>query len=220
MKRAILAVAAAAISGCDVHMARTGPIEHETHSVDVDKSEMARIDVKMGVGELTIDGGSPKLLDVDFAYNVPSWKPIFREDTSSFRKQITIEQPRGSHGGSRVHYKWNLHLSDSVPIDVAAHLGAGEARMNLGTVSLRSLEVNMGVGQLKLDLRGKPARDYNVNIHGGVGQATVYLPRDVRIEANAKGGIGNISVRGLEKRGGVWVNPAYEHAPVTIHVDV
>jgi hypothetical protein len=42
-------------------------------------------------------------------------------------------------------------------------------------------------------LRGEPKRDYNVQVHGGVGQATVYLPRDAAISATAvKGGIGEI----------------------------
>jgi hypothetical protein len=220
MKPALLAMATLVIAGCDVNMVHTGPDEHETQSIELDKSEMARVEIKMGVGELTVDGGSSKLLDADFTYNVASWKPVIRSDSSSFRKQITIEQPRGSHGGSHVNYKWNIHLNDTVPMDVVAHLGAGDARINLGTVSLRSLEMNMGVGEVRVDLRGKPARDYTVSVHGGVGQATIYLPRDVGIIANAQGGIGDINVRGLEKRGGSWINPAHENAPVTIHLDV
>jgi hypothetical protein len=220
MKSALLAVGAFLLAGCDVNMAHTGPEEHEVQSVDLDKSELARVEIKMGVGELTVDGGSPKMLDADFTYNIPSWKPSIRTDSSSFRKQITIEQPRGGHGGSHVVYKWNLHLNDTVPLDLTANLGAGEARMNLGTLNLRSLEMNVGVGEVKVDLRGKPSRDYTVNVHGGVGQVTIRLPHDVGIVANARGGIGNINVRGLEQRGGMWINPAHENAPVTIHIEV
>jgi predicted membrane protein len=92
--------------------------------------------------------------------------------------------------------------------------------MNLGSLDLRSVRIEMGVGEVRVDLRGKPTRDYNVNIQGGVGQATVYLPRDVGVVAKAAGGIGNISVHGLEKRGGQYINPAHENAPVTIHLNV
>ena len=219
MKPALFAVAALAIAACDVNM-NVGPDQHETQAVELDKSEMARVEIKMGVGELTLDGGSPKLLDADFTYNVPSWKPMIHVDSSSFRKQITIEQPAGSHGGSHMTYKWDIHLNDTVPMDVIAHLGAGEARLNLGSVDLRSLEMNIGVGEVRVDLRGKPTRDYNVTIHGGVGQATVYLPHDVGIVANARGGIGNINVRGLERNGDSWVSAAHEHSPVTVHVEV
>ena len=92
--------------------------------------------------------------------------------------------------------------------------------MNLGSLDLRSVTINMGVGEVRLDLRGKPSRDYNVEVNGGVGQASILLPRDVGIVATASGGIGNISVRGLEKRGAQWINPAHENAAVTIHLDV
>jgi predicted membrane protein len=85
---------------------------------------------------------------------------------------------------------------------------------------LRSVEVNMGAGQLDVDLRGAPKRSYNVRINGGVGEATVYVPRSVAVEATATGGIGEVSVSGLEKRGGYWFNPAHEHDPVTVRVDV
>jgi len=80
--------------------------------------------------------------------------------------------------------------------------------------------MNMGVGEARVDLKGHPTRDYTVKVSGGVGHAIVYLPTDVGIIASAQGGIGDINVRGLQKRGGTWINPAHENAPVTIHVDV
>jgi hypothetical protein len=219
MKPAIVVAAAFAIAACEINL-DTGPEQHETQSVDLDKSEMARVELKMGVGELTVDGGSPKLLEADFAYNVASWKPIVRVDSASFRKQISIEQPRSGHGRGHTTYKWNIRLNDTVPLDVVAHLGVGETKLNLGTVNLRSLEANVGVGEVRIDLQGKPARDYTVSVNGGVGHAIIYLPRSVAIIATAHGGIGHIDMRGLEKRGDTWINPSHENAPVTIHVNV
>jgi hypothetical protein len=71
-----------------------------------------------------------------------------------------------------------------------------------------------------MDLRGNPKRSYDVRINGGVGEATIYLPRSVGIDATAKGGIGEIDVRGLEQRNGRWINPSQENSPVKIHLDV
>lgn len=225
IKFALAAVAAITLSGCNITWEEPGPVVHETRSVDLDRSDMARVRIKMGAGELKVAGGSPRLMDADFAYNVPEWKPIVQYDAGGFRGNLTVEQPNsGVHAGGKVTYNWDLRLNDKLPLDVAAELGAGEARMNLGALNLRSVDVEMGVGQLDLDLRGKPSRDYDVKIHGGVGQATVYLPADAGISATAAGGIGHIEVRGLVKRGdergGEWINPAHENAPATIHVDV
>jgi N-terminal domain of toast_rack, DUF2154 len=217
--KSALVVAAAFLGGCGVSLERTGPLEHETQSIDLDKSEMVRVEIKMGAGELTVDGGAAKLMDADFTYNIASWKPMVRYTSSGFRGNLSIEQPHGSSSGPDVTYKWNLKLNDKVPLDVITHLGAGEARMNLGSANLRSVEVHMGVGQLILDLRGKPSRDYTVEVKGGVGEAKVYLPREVGIEADAKGGIGQVEVRGLQKRGSGWFNAAQEHSPVTVRVN-
>lgn len=215
---ALLLPLALGLGGCMIE--HGGPLEHESKSIDLDKSEMVRVDLKMGAGEMQIDGGSQKLMDADFDYNIPSWKPVVHYEASGFRGQLRIEQPGGAHGGSHSTYKWKVRLNNTVPLDVTTELGAGEAQMTLGSLNLRSLDVSMGVGEARVDLKGKPTHDYSVKISGGVGHATVYLPNDVSIIATAHGGIGDINIRGLEKRGSSWINAAHENGPVTIHLDV
>ena len=87
-------------------------------------------------------------------------------------------------------YSWDLQLNKKVPVDLALHFGAGQARLDLASLQLRGVEVNMGVGQLDLDLREQPKHSYNVAIHGGIGEATVRVPRMPGIYAEAHGGIG------------------------------
>jgi hypothetical protein len=220
MRTALVATVTIVLSGCEVNTDFSGPVQHFQKSIDLDKSELARVEIKMGAGELKVQGGSSKLLDADFDYSVPGSKPAVHYNASSFRGELLVEQPGGFHGGSNSTYKWELHLNDKLPLDIVTHLGAGQATLNFGTMNLRSVEVHMGVGQVELDLRGNPSHDYNVEIHGGIGQAIVHLPSTVGIVANAAGGIGDINVNGLEKNNGRWTNKAYEHSPVTIHLDV
>src|SRR5207248_3336847 len=104
--------------------------------------------------------------------------------------------------------------------DLIAHVGAGEARLDLGTLSLRSLEIEIGAGELRLDLRGNPSRSYDVRVRGGAGEATVYVPRNVGIDATAKGGLGDIKVQGLRSEGGHWVNDASGTSKVQIRLDI
>lgn len=220
MHRTLILSAFFALSACEMNVVPNGPTQHETRTVALDKSEMARLELKMGAGELQVEGGSSNLLDADLSYNVPSWKPILIDDSTGVRREIRLEQPSSSRASSNTVYKWNLRLNNDVPMDIVAHLGAGEARMNVGSVNLRSIQVEMGVGEMNLDLTGNPRRDYNVDLKGGVGQATVTVPASAGVIATARGGIGGINVQGLEKRGGTWINPAHEQAPVTIHVNV
>jgi hypothetical protein len=87
-------------------------------------------------------------------------------------------------------------------------------------MNLRSVAFDLGAGEVNVDLRGNPRRSYDVKIQGGVGQATVHLPKSVGISATAVGGIGEVNVSGLEKRNDRWINPGHENAPVTIRLDV
>jgi hypothetical protein len=206
------------LTSCET--ARTGPTQHETTHIDMDKSELTRVELKMAAGELNIDGGSPKLIDADFTFNVPAWKPRVDYHSTGVRGDLLIEQTEPLSGIGDTENRWDVKLNDGILLDLVAHLGAGEAKMNLGGLSLRNVEMHMGAGEVKMDLRGNPKRSYDVRINGGVGEATIYLPRNVGIDATAQGGIGEVDVRGLEQRNGRWVNASQENSPVKIHLDV
>ncbi len=211
---------ALALGACGIDMAPSGPEQRETRSIHLDKAERVRAELKMSAGELNVRGGAAKLLDAGFTYNVAEWKPVIDYKNSGGIGDLTLEQ-RGSSsiGGSRKN-RWDLRFNDGVPIDLRVHFGAGEARLDLGSLSLRSVAVEMGAGSLRVDLRGAPREDYSVRIRGGVGEAVVYLPREVGVAATASGGLGDISVTGLQKKGDRYVNDAYENAKVRIRVDV
>jgi N-terminal domain of toast_rack, DUF2154 len=208
-----------ALSGCSPEVESHGPVETETRSVDLDKSESVRVELRMGAGELSVRGGSPKLMDGEFTFRRLAMRPSIHYDASDFRGRLRIEEPSGVHSGNS-RYRWDLRFNDDKPMDLDVDFGAGEGRLDLGSLDLRSVEVHMGVGELRLDLRGMPKHDYDVHLRGGVGELTVYLPHDAGVVADAEGGIGGISAHGLEKRGGEYVNNAYGHAKTTVHLNI
>ncbi|SPE27103.1 conserved exported hypothetical protein [Candidatus Sulfopaludibacter sp. SbA6] len=214
-----LLAATLCLCGCVVEA--TGPTQHDSRSIDLDASERVTVDLNMGAGHLRVDGGTQKLARADFTYNVASWKPYVRYRSAAGHGTLSIEQPSGGHahmGASK--YEWDLRLNREVPVDMRVHFGAGDADLNLGSLSLRSVEVEMGVGKLNLDLRGNPKRNYDVRIRGGVGEATVRVPGDVGVYGEAEGGIGEIRTTGLHQEGRRYFNSAYEHSKVTIHLDI
>jgi hypothetical protein len=206
--------------GCDLDAVSTGPIQTETRSIERDKSELVRAEVRLGAGELHVRGGAQKMVEADFRYNVPEWKPEIRYNATGFRRILSIGQPGSRKISGHTTYDWNLRFNDDTPLDMIVHMGAGQAQLDLGSLSLRSVEVNIGVGEVKMDLRGTPAHDYDVRVHGGVGEASIQLPRGVGVMADAHGGIGEINAHGMRKRGSHYVNDAYDNAKVILHVDV
>ena len=215
-----LLAAALCLSSCVIYTA-TGPERHDSRTIELDASERVRVDLNMGAGNLIIGGGARKLLNAGFTYNVPSWRPEVRYSSTGTHGDLTIRQPGQGHAQiGHTRYEWDLTLNDGVPMDLSLHFGAGEARLDLGSLSLRSVEVHMGVGKLDMDLRGNPKHNYDVSIRGGVGEATVRLPAGVGVYAEGSGGIGEIRTQGLRREGGHWVNDAYQDSKVRIHVDV
>ena len=70
---------------------------------------------------------------------------------------------------------------------------------NWARLDLNRVELNIGAGEMKVDLRGEPTHDYTVQVRGGVGETVVYLPKDVGIAATATKGLGDISTDGPRK---------------------
>jgi len=198
----------------------TGPLRTDPVSIALGDAERANIEFDLAAGELDLRGGAQKLLQGTFEYNVADWKPIVQTSTIGSHATITIKEPEGTHMGGDTHYTWDLSLNDKVLLDLTLNCGAGHAKMDLGSLDLRSVQVHMGAGQVDLDLEGHPTRDYDVEINGGVGQATVHLPQGVGVRAEAHGGLGSIDVSGLEKKGQYYENSLYDNAKVNVRLKV
>jgi N-terminal domain of toast_rack, DUF2154 len=211
------------LSGCRRDWSPPGPERTETRNVELDNSEEVRVELRMGAGELRVTGGASKLMEGRFVYNRLRQRPevtYHGGSAAGFRGHLLVEEPHGIHAGSN-RYEWDLAFNDDKPLDLEVNCGAGESRLDLGDLSLRRVDVEMGVGELRMDLRGTPKNDYAVSIRGGVGEATIYLPGNgVGIEAEAEGGIGGINTTGLKKRDGRYVNDALGHAKTTVRLDI
>jgi hypothetical protein len=218
---AVTTVSLVTLMGCVEDFGPPGPTRTETRSIELDNSELVRAELKMGAGELHVRGGSTKLMDGEFTFNRPVMRPSVHYDSSGFRGHLMVEEPTG-HSVHNVNsnYRWDLRFNDDKPLDLIVNFGAGEGRLDVGELRLRSLEIHMGVGELRVDLRGMPKNDYDVSIHGGIGEATIYLPEGVGVVAEAHGGIGGINARGLEKRDNRYVNDSYGHSKTTVRLDV
>ncbi|HEV3330907.1 MAG TPA: toast rack family protein [Bryobacteraceae bacterium] len=217
--RWVLLAGVVSLAGCEIQA--PGPVRRESQYIDRDDSTRVRVDLEMGAGNLRVRSGAGKLLRADFIYNVPSWRPEVRYTTAAGHGNLSVRQPGSGHPNlGHTEYEWDLELSREVPLDMRVHFGAGEARLNLADLSLRDVDVEMGVGELDLDLRGDPQHSYDVRIRGGVGEATVRLPSDVGISADVQGGIGEIHAPGFHREGRRYFNDAYSRAKTTIHLDV
>lgn len=199
---------------------RAGPVQYDSKTIEAQGAETVHVNLNMGAGEMRVTDGAPQLARADFAYNIPEWKPEVRYTVSGGRGNLVIEQPKGGHTNiGNTRYTWDIQLSNKIPMDLAVHFGAGQARLDIGSLDLRGVEVHMGVGEADLDLRGAIKNSYSVAIHGGIGQATVRVPADGGVYAEASGGIGSINVTGLRHLGDHWESESYARAEKKIRIE-
>src|SRR6266478_332828 len=93
MLRAGIGIVAVALIASGCHIGSEGDTRHETKTIDLDNAKKVRVEIHMGGGELHVKGGTPKLLEADFAYNVPEWKPVVDYRDTAAGGQLTISQP-------------------------------------------------------------------------------------------------------------------------------
>ncbi len=193
----------------------------ETQTVELGEAESVELDLDIGAGTLKVQGGARELMEGYFVYNVERWKPEIRYSVTGNRGILKVKQGECSAMAiGKTRNKWDIRLSNDVPLDIKVDFGAGAGKLDLRGLILNSLDIDMGVGELKVDLSGEQKQSFNVSVDGGVGSATIYLPLDVGVRVEVDGGIGSVNARSMIKKKGVYINDAYGKTGVTIDVEV
>ncbi|MGD0224046.1 MAG: toast rack family protein [Terriglobia bacterium] len=220
--RGLLLPALVAICGCNMVGDRVSPGEtrRESKIVPLGAATSAQVSLNMKAGELKVEGGAMQLMVADFTYNVPEWKPEVNYAVNGGAGNLEVEQPGSGSSTGNTRNEWDVHLSDKTPMDMTVNMGAGRATLTLAGLALGRLELNMGAGETTVDLTGNWKKDLSAQIHGGVGKATIRLPRDVGVHVIAHGGLGAINASGFQKQGDAYVNDQYGKSPVTLRIEV
>src|SRR5215203_2646585 len=71
---------------------QVGKMQSESNSVALKNAQSARVELKMGAGELNITGGADQLMEGDFSYNVSDWKPKVNYDVSGKKGELVVKQ--------------------------------------------------------------------------------------------------------------------------------
>jgi hypothetical protein len=181
----VFVVASALITTACVERRAVGPELSDSRTVPLGGAESASVQVELGAGELKLEGGSPQLLDARFRYVGNAAKPEVRYDLTGSRGYLVLRQPPLQGIGFHDRDFWDLRLNGRVPLDIYVNVGAGQGTFKLGNTAVRRLDIQVGAGELDLDLNGKWEQDLSARITGGVGQATVRLPRDAGVRVRA-----------------------------------
>jgi hypothetical protein len=195
---------------------------HTEEVVELQGAKSVRAELKLGAGELNLEGGSSHLLNSRFLFNRKWDSPRVNYRVGSDGKgELEIAQDKGSgiNFGAGDN-NWDLTFNNDVQIEFRIDMGAGQGNLRLRDMNVTELELHMGAGQVELDLTGPRKSDLDVTVKGGVGQATIRLPKDVGVRAHVAGGIGSIEAEGLQKDGSDYTNERWGKTSHKITLDV
>lgn len=199
-----------------------GRTRTDTSMVDLGAADSTSVTLQMRVGELDVMGGADPLMNAQFIYNLPEWKPEvdYRiEGTEGILMVIQPSIPSGLPVGD-VRYQWDVRLNDEVPMALSVDLGAGQGDLTLANLSLSELQLKAGVGEARIDLSGDWDHDVQATIQGGVGELMVRLPGRMGVLVRVSGGLGAVNTIGLSQEDGAYVNDAYRTTEATLTLDI
>ncbi|MBN9653223.1 hypothetical protein J0K78_03015 [Halobacillus sp. GSS1] len=202
------------LAGCSfVH---AGEQVEETQRIERDDADQLKIEIEMGVGELTLATGSEDWLEGSFLYPENFLTPELSYQDGT----ITLSQTKGKKKFlNNQKSEWDVLLTNQIPVDLAILTGAAESKLDLKEARLQNLSIEAGVGELTVDLSGDYEESFDATIETGVGESTVYLPKDTGVKITAEKGIGEIKTDGLKQSGDAWVNQAYDPGGKRIHIN-
>ena len=201
-----------------------GETKKEDKAIDASGEKELKADLNMGVGKLEVKGSSDKILDAKFTYNVERWKPKVDYSKTGDKGDLRISNPEGSFNGmngSNVKNQWDISLNKDIPLSIDLEAGVGDCNLNLSDMNLKQLIIEAGVGNIKVDASGNYKNDVDVKVEGGVGNTTIYVPKNMGVKVRTEKGVGKIDVSGFKTQDSdTFINDFYESSRNKMEVDV
>ena len=220
----LAAVAATVLMGasCGPERVEVGELQTESRSVDLENADSVQANLRIALGKLNVGGGADSLMEADFSYNVSAWRPEVNYEVVGDTGELTVVQ-QGLREGiptRDVRNEWDLRLNDAVPVDLSVQMGGGVGNLDVDSLTLTGLNLDVGAGVTRVDLAGDWERDLRAVIRGGAGQVTVLLPSQTGVRVDAGTRLGRVNADGLRREGQTYVNDAYGDSDVTLEVEV
>lgn len=218
----LILAAAFIFMGCKVFNISTGgETIRETLSVDPQGAATVSVQLEIDMGELKIQSMGGTLLQGDFQYNVPEWKPQMGYEVAGDKGVLRLSQTGTDTSLVKdAVNEWDLRLGEGLPMDLEINFGAGMSDIDLSRIDVTSLRISTGAGDLELDLRGAYTHDIDIIINHGLGELTLQLPSDLGVRVDLNHGVGQVNASGLEQNGSVYTNSLYGESSPRLNIQI
>jgi hypothetical protein len=208
------------VAACAVRPARGELIEADV-VVPREGAKSLGAALSMRAGRVAVHGGECALMEGKLRYDSATSRPTidYAVDGDGFGK-LTVSETNARAGRPA---DWTVCLTRDLPLSIEIDLGAGDSTLDFAGVQLRELEVNVGAGNVHVDLRRAILARSAVSINGGAGEMRLTLPTDVGIKVEIDRALGELSIaEGLRRHDDAYVNDLWGRSErsVEVHLDL
>ena len=198
-----------------------GELRNESTRVEAGGATTLHVDLNMQSGVLRLTHGAAGIAEADFTYDDGAWLPPVADYVvdDNHQGRWTVSQKAGRqtymHPG---RCEWTIRLNGDVPTELNVQFGAGQAELALAGLNLPFVELQSGIGELLLDLRGEWQHSSEMLIKAGIGDITLRLPESTGVRVRSAVGLGSTQVHGLTRDGDAYTNDHFGQTAVSLDI--
>jgi hypothetical protein len=154
--------------------------------------ERLHVSVQYGAGTLELRPAPEALLyRMDLRYDEEASSPLSEYDADAGRLRLGLTGVRGRNMRGRQSGSATIELAPTVPLDLKLEFGAGDATLDLGAMTLRSVDVSTGASRSRVRFDA-PNRTEASEVRFASGASTLHVS-----------GLGNARAERYRYQGGV-----------------
>ncbi|NLI70725.1 MAG: hypothetical protein GX364_07680 [Firmicutes bacterium] len=181
--------------------------------------DVANLELAFGAGSLRMGGNNERRLEIMYSGDIsgPEIKSNFRENKAEYLvKQTSGSFPRFS--SEILNGEWNVRLPRSVAWDLDLELGATGADLDFREIDLKSLDLEIGAGNITIRL-GERGMETRLSIDAGASRVKVIVPDSMELDIELDGGLvsSNLEDQGLTRKGNHYVTEDVSSSRMTLN---
>lgn len=183
-------------------------------NISLDGAQLGEMKVTLGAGKLHLLGGAPPgaFMEATVFSKSPVWQPGFSQSLNASKLHVAmIDKGHKAKEWFAVDSpnRWEIRMTDAVPLHLDVDVGAGDSRLDLGALNLSTFAVKNGAGDARIDLAGYHGGRFDADIENGVGDLTLRVPKNSNTRIEVQTGVGDIVDSGLIRENGWFTTPGY-----------
>ncbi len=130
-------------------------LEKDAIAIDHGAAKTVSAMLEMSFGSLEVGGGADMMMEGEFEYGDPSYKPEVSYDIEGEIGRLLMRHPNNVRQlASSKQSRWHVSFNEEIPLDLGIHVASGATSVNLSDSHLTALTSKVGSGRFATILNG------------------------------------------------------------------